>query len=263
MIYAILLTLYNEIRMGLHMSLHYGFNLSMRLLSMLLKFVGYSLFISHGSLDPTQLPPILIGYLVHFYATFVVIDVSFILREEVQEGTIEQLFMTPMPVELIFLGRIIATLVLTTVKAIIGLGTLALLLKITVPVTLAAIPVLLLTLVAITGLGLMLAAITLLTKRTQALAILVGNVLLFVSGTVLPISYLPYPVQLFAKTLPTTQGIIVLRSLLINSHTLGDVWANGSLGLLLITTTLYYLGGLVLFAWCVRAVKKQGTLGQY
>ena len=49
-----------------------------------------------------------------------------------------------------------------------------------------------------------------------------------------------------AKTLPSTQGIIVLRRVILDGQSLVAVWQDGSLGWLILHSALYFVGGLLI-----------------
>ena len=86
---------------------------------------------------------------------------------------------------------------------------------------------------------------------------------LFLNGALVPIDRFPVWLQAFAKLLPSTQGIIVLRNVLIEGRSLPEVWQDGSLVMLLVHSTVYFVGGWLVLKWCERIAKQQGTLGQY
>lgn len=113
------------------------------------------------------------------------------------------------------------------------------------------------------GFTLMLSGFGLVFKQIEALADLLQNALLFLTGALLPISHFPAWLAIIAQTLPTTQGIIVLRSVMLDGRSLAAVWADGSLLLLLVHSTLYVVVGWLIFKWCERTAKRQATLSQY
>ncbi|MBN2306160.1 MAG: ABC transporter permease, partial [Anaerolineae bacterium] len=63
--------------------------------------------------------------------------------------------------------------------------------------------------------------------------------------------------------LPTTQGIIVLRRVLLDGESLADVWTDGALILLAVHSVVLFVVGLLVYATCERIAKRQGSLGQY
>jgi ABC-2 type transport system permease protein len=79
----------------------------------------------------------------------------------------------------------------------------------------------------------------------------------------LPINRFPLWLSIIARTLPITQGIDVLRRILQNGESLRGVWNDWSLIWLIIHSSIYLCVGWVVFKWCEKIAKKQGTLSQY
>ena len=113
------------------------------------------------------------------------------------------------------------------------------------------------------GLGFMIGGATLLFKQVTQLANFVENFLLYLSGTLLPVHDLPNWLEAFAKILPTTHGIIVLRRVVLEGQSLASVWNDGSLGWLFVNTLAYLIVGIIVFRWFERRARNQGVLGQY
>jgi ABC-2 type transport system permease protein len=259
----LLLALYNEVRIGLFMSLYYRFNTLLRLVGMMLKFIGYIFMLFQGSLLASEMVSPILGYIVYFYSFFLLLEMSWTLSSEMKEGTIEQLFMSPMPPIIVFMGRILANMIVTTIKLVLVLSLLIAYFHIPLTFNATGLFMLCLTLASLSGLGLIVAGLTLVYKRTDSLGVFFVNIFLFLGGTIIPIDKLPSSIQLFAMTFPTTQGIIMLRNTVIHKESLYTTISNGGLITLLITTAIYLGGGIYIFSLCVNHVKKQGSLGQY
>ena len=137
--------------------------------------------------------------------------------------------MSPLPTGMLMLGRSLASLFVSFFMVGMAAVVLVLLLGISLPITWTALPVFLLTMGGLYGFAFILGGATLVFKQVEALANLMQNALLFLNGALLPVDRLPGWMEAFAKTLPTTQGIIVLRQVLLDGQTLGQVWQEGSL----------------------------------
>jgi ABC-2 type transport system permease protein len=92
---------------------------------------------------------------------------------------------------------------------------------------------------------------------------LIQNALLFLTGSLLPVSRFPEWLATIARTLPITQGIDVLRNILLNGQSLSSAWSNGSLVWLVIHSCLYLIVGWIIFKWCESIARKQGSLSHY
>ena len=89
------------------------------------------------------------------------------------------------------------------------------------------------------------------------------NVLLFLNGALLPVHHFPGWLETIAVFLPTTQGIIVLRKVVVDGASLIAVWEDGSMVFLAVQSVLYLAVGWALFIVGERVAKRRGTLGQY
>jgi ABC-2 type transport system permease protein len=128
---------------------------------------------------------------------------------------------------------------------------------------LEGLPVFALILVGLTGFGFMLGGVTLVFKQVTQLGNLAENFIMYLSGVLIPVANMPELLGAFAKTLPTTQGIIVLGNVVLEGQSLGSAWADGSLGLLIVHSSIYLALGWVVFKWSEKLARRQGSLGQY
>ena len=241
----------------------YRFNIAVELVAMVLWFVGISLLIGRGEIESEGLPSTLLGFLVWFYASIAVSNMSWGLMEEAQAGTLEQMYMSPAPTWLVFLGRVLAMLLYGTAMVLIVAAILMALLDVRLPMTVQALPVMVLTLAGLFGLGFAIGGAALVFKRVDALSYLTIDSLLFLNGSFLPVDQLPEWLERFTKLLPTTQGIIVLREVVLEGRSLASVSADGSLGLLAVHSAVFLLAGLGVFKFCESVARRRGSLGQY
>lgn len=258
-----LLAIANETYKGLLLDWNYKFNLFLELVIMAMAFVGITFLMGDGHFQQEQLASSLLGYLVWFYAMQAITDMSWNLRHEIQTGTLEQMAMSPTSTALLILGQALATLLSTTIMVCLIGGGLVLLLHIELPLRLAALPVLALTITGLFGFGFIIGAATLVYKHIEAFGDLIQYLLLFLNGALLPVDRFPEWLAFIAKILPTTQGIVVLRRVVLDGQSLAVVWRDGSLLWLLVHSTFFFLVGWLIFRWSEGIAKRQGTLGQY
>jgi ABC-2 type transport system permease protein len=131
------------------------------------------------------------------------------------------------------------------------------------PLRLEGIPIFLLTIVGFLGFGFVMGGITLIYKQVFSIANLLQNVLVFLTGALVPVSFFPDWLEFLSHLLPSTQGIIVLRHVVIDGQSLMSAWQDGSLILLVLNSSVYFFGGWLFFLWCEHLAKTQATLGQY
>ena len=257
------LVLYNEVRKELIITWNYRANAAIELLTLVFVFVFISYFAGGGEIDSETLPGSLLGFLLWFYAAFAISGMSSGITGEASIGTLEQLYMSPMPTWLVFVGRVIATFVKGTLMvALLGV-VLAMILPVTLPLELAALPPFALTMVGLFGFGYAIGGLTLVFKQISSASGLLTNVLLFLNGALLPVHHFPAWLETVAVFLPTTQGIIVLRKVVVDGASLTAVWQDGSMVFLAVQSLVFLVVGWILFNVGERVAKQRGTLGQY
>lgn len=260
---AALIAMTNETRKGLLLIWDHRLNTLSQLAMLVFIFVGIGFIVGDGRFESARLAPALLGYLLWAYARIVIFSVSADLVGEAQAGTLEQMYMSPVPAALLLLGRVTALLVSTTIMIGLVGAVLVGLLGIHLPLRWEGLPVLGLTLAGLFGFGLLLGGATLVFKQVAALADLVQNAILFLNGSLVAVERFPGWLEALARTLPTTQGIGVLRNVVLNGQSLPAAWADSSLVWLAVNSAAYLVGGWLVYRWCERIARRQGSLGQY
>jgi ABC-2 type transport system permease protein len=255
--------LIGEIRKNLLINWTYKANVFVSLFTLGFIFVGIVFFLGGGNLSPGKVASALLGYLVWMFAVTAVSDLSFGLRSEISAGTLEQLAMSPAPMGLLLMGRVIATLMIATLQVLVMGIVMYLLLGVRIPLRLEALPALVLTLFGVFGFGFIIAGAMLIFKQVESFSNLLNNALAFLNGSFLPVSAMPIWMGTIAKTLPSTLGIIVIREILLEGKSLATTWREGSLVELTINSIVYFGVGWLVFAVCERIAKNRGSLGQY
>lgn len=255
--------LYNEIHRRLILLVSYKFNVCMQVLEILLLYIGVSFFVGGGRFDPLQLAGTLLGYVIWFYARVMILSTGAELVGEAQAGTLEQTYMSPVPPAILLIGRMLAILVTTTIMLVPPMLGIALVFHIQYTFHWEVIPVLALTLAGLFGFSLALSGAALVFKQIAALADLTQNLMLFLTGALLPVTLFPGWLTVVANTLPITQGIIVMRSVVLSGKSLGATWADSSLIWLIVNSAVYITLGSLVFIWCEATARRSGSLGQY
>jgi ABC-2 type transport system permease protein len=257
------LVLANEIHKGLLHVWRYKVNLAAQLAMFSFLFVGIGFLMGRGRMDTAALPSMLVGFVVWYYAFMAILSMSASLATEAQTGTLEQTYISPAPPEWIFAGRALATFVSTSLMGAVMVGALVLLFGLRFTVSLAALPVFVMTLAGVFGFGFMIGGATLAFKRVDAVGNLVQNMLLFMNGTLMPVDEFPGWMTAVSNTLPTTLGISALRAVTIGQQSLSRLWHDGTLVALGLHSAAYLVSGWLVFKWCERYARRHGTLGHY
>ena len=260
---SVALATLNEIHKGLLISSSYKFNTITMLVRLTFFFLGVSLVMGRGQLDAQTLAPTLLGFMIWFYAAIGITNMSVNLTEEAQTGTLEQVYMTTVNTGVIAIGRSLAALVVASSMVLLIATALMLIFKIGIPLRWEALPVFALTIFGLFGLGFMIGGATLVFKQVHQLANFAENVLLWLSGALLPVALFPDWLETLSKFLPATQGIIVLRKVVLEGSSLSTAWANGGLPLLILNSAAYFAVGWFVFRWSERISRGRGLMGQY
>ena len=257
------LILYNEARKRTLILWDYKSNAFMQIFMMILIFVGATFLVGGGQFRPDQITSILLGYTVWYYARIVILNISSQMIGEAQIGTLEQIYMSPAHPAWILLARMFVLLFTSTVIVIIPTILIVTPLGIHFPFRWQGLIVFAITLSGLFGLALALAGAALVFKQINTLADLLQNVLLFLTGSLLPITHFPQWLFVVAQALPLTQGIFILRNVVLQGQSLTSTMSNGSLLWLSINSSIYLVAGWFIYIICERQAKLKGSLGQY
>jgi ABC-2 type transport system permease protein len=115
-----------------------------------------------------------------------------------------------------------------------------------------------LTVAAFAGLGLLTAALTMLVRRTNPTAIVLGALSVFLSGVVYPVTVLPPWLRAAGQLLPLTHALEALRGALLLRASVGDV--GRPLAALAAFAAVLGPAGVALFVYALRRARIDGSL---
>ena len=181
--------------------------------------------------------PGLLVFLCQMMATM--LTANAIVREK-ENGTLEQLFMTPVRSGELMVGKLVPYLVLSFVQFL----TIAFLMRVVFQVPIAgSFPLLLLInlpfVVAALGIGLLISAQS--KTRDEAMQKVMGSVLpaVFLSGYIFPVESMPGVLRPIANLIPTTWMIDAARGVILRGAGWAELWVNAAvlsgMGLVIIT----------------------------
>ncbi len=256
-------TMFNEAYKSLLHLWSYKYDTLAQMVQRSLSFLAIGLLVGQGHFEAQQLAFILPGWMVTFYARIILFQVNDSVSEEARTGTLEQMYMSPVSSAILLLGRMFGILAVATITISLSAAGLALLLNIHLSLRWDILPVVVLTLIGVFGFSFFLGGIALIYKSVHSIADLAQDLLLFVNGTFIAVSLLPSWLQTLALVLPTTYGITVIRSVVLNGRSLTYLITNHSLLLLAAHSFAYFVSGWIFYKWCEHIARKQGSLWQY
>lgn len=174
----------------------------------------------------------------------VMLTAASIVKEK-EQGTIEQLFMTPARSREIVLGKAAPYLLLAVVELCAIAGLMVVLFRVPIHGSFGTLLLIVLPfVVAMNGLGLLIS--TRAATRDAAMQMAMGTVIpsIFLSGYVFPLDSMPAPFQAIGRCIPTTWLIEASRGVILRGAGWADLWPNAAV-----------LGGMAVVVLVVAAVR--------
>jgi ABC-type polysaccharide/polyol phosphate export permease len=222
-----------------------------------------NLYMGRGEIRRELLAPTLIGLTALMFFHQQVNRVFWGVLGELQTGTFEQVYLSPLPAPLLLLGRQVATILESLVIAAMLYLAAALLAGIGLPPDPRALVPLAAIVADSAGFSLIVAGLTLLLRRIELLVDLLFGVAFVVGGVFLPLDRLPDWMAVAGRLLfPSAQGTEALREILLDGRSLGSLQAGWGLGWLLAQPVALLVAGALLFGASEWVAKRRGTLAQ-
>lgn len=213
--------------------------------------------------DPQRATWLFLGMAAFTFVYLQSVKTFWRLLGEIQTGTLEQNYLSPIPAWVnIAVGRVLAAVVETAlvVAALYAVTSLAVDLQLTWRAD-ALVPMVLLV-VGGAGYALLIAGLTLAWKRVELLQELVLTVVMFISGTILPLAAMPHWVADVARLLFITHPVEALRTTLQLDQSI-PVWGTGGWVWMTATTLAWLALGVLAFTIGSRYATRHGSLTRY
>jgi ABC-2 type transport system permease protein len=203
-----------------------------------------------------------IGYLFMGFLNTAVWGMGFALRKEQWYGTLESIFVAPVPRWVYVMGMAfhstfhqgIIIFQIALIYAIFGL-------TLHVAGILPSLVIIGIMLVALYGLGVMVSALTLIFKEGWIISEILASTISIVTPIAYPLAVLPSLLQKTALFFPTTYGIMGIRHFLMGEILSFTVW--DAFWRLLLLGILWTGFGIFVFNLVDRRVRREGTLSEY
>ncbi|ENQ3077253.1 ABC transporter permease [Bacillus sp. WLY-B-L8] len=216
---------------------------------------------------------LIMGLFVWYIAIGAIANFTFILQEEMELGTLEQIYLTRSPIMKILIGRALGSFIFDLLSGIIlSLGTgiaISVFTKqysfsvFTLNISwISLVIVMILTMIGIYGFAFILAGISLVYKRISAIVGVLNNIFLFFTGITIASSFPPL-LEGISKVLPITWGIINLKAIILSKYSFQELITNSSFTFLCLNSFLYLLVGITTFKYLEAYCRRKGTLGHY
>ena len=226
-------------------------------------FLAIVFAVGRGAFHLELVAPLLIGFVGYLFFHMQTNRLFWGLLGEMQSGTLEQLYLSPLPPWVLTIGLQVASVVEAALSALVFYVFVTLVAAVTIPLRWTALLPLLLLIAGSVGYSLILGGLTLRFKRLEILKEVFQVVVLIFGGVFVPLSRMPSWMAAIARFLPLTPGVETLRKTLLDGVSLPTLAADGTLLWLVGSATVYLLLGIAIFRWNERSAKRRGTLGQY
>ena len=226
-------------------------------------FLAIMFAVGRGTFHREQVAPLLIGFVGYIFFRMQTNRLFWGLLGEMQSGTLEQMYLSPLPSWLLTIGLQVASIVEAVISALLLSLFIELVVQVPLPLHWAALIPLVLLVLGSVGYSLILGGLTLLFKRLEILKELFQIVVLIFGGVLVSLDRMPGWMATMARFLPLTPGVEVLRKILLDGVSLGQLSGDGTLWWGLCSAVAYLALGIGIFRWCERIAKRRGTLGQY
>jgi ABC-2 type transport system permease protein len=221
----------------------------------LLLFLGVKL-IGDPATSAGSTQVVIVDMVLWFLALIAMQDLGWEITTEATRGTLEQLYMSPIPTWSILLARIIGTVVINFIiivlMLVLGMFTAGQWLTFDV-LTLA--PLVLLTICSMLGVGFMVAGLAVVFKQIQSLLQIAQFI--FFALVAVPVTLSPW-----LELAPVVRGASMLREALIQGKSLGG-FSEADWALLVGNAAFYLLLGILFYKLAERRAMRRGLLGQY
>ncbi|OYD09621.1 ABC transporter permease [Paludifilum halophilum] len=219
-------------------------------------FLGFNTFAGQMDQFGEKIEYVVAGYIIWIFALAAMQSIGWEVYTDIQRGTMDQLYMTPISVWKILLSRMIGKVliqssgvVLLTIASMVTTG-------VYLNVDLVGIiPILLLTLFSMFGIGFIVAGICILIKQ-------VDNLLILFQFLIMSFIYMPIEKAPFLKYFPFIYGVDMLKQTMIDHVSLWEFSA-GDFVFLLTNSFVYFCLGVGIFRLCEKEAIKRGLLGKY
>src|SRR6266700_8206492 len=222
-----------------------------------LTYLGISLFIGGGHLVKDLMVRTLPALLAVVVASVAAVEGTAGIAEEINAGTLEQTRLSPASPQLQALGRMaalaiegLAVAIVLGVVFVFGAG-------LDIDPHPAVLLPLLLTILDALGYGLIMTALVVRVPSIGAITHVGNMVIMAFGGMLVPISFFPHGIEVFATFIPTALGVLAAGAILVG-HGLGAIWSDRTLPWLLVHTAVVVTAGFILYLINVRRAQREG-----
>jgi ABC-2 type transport system permease protein len=218
----------------------------------------------HWSLSSGRTSVMVLWFVPFTFYYMQVVKLFWRLLHEIQSGTLEQVYLSPLPSWLVVTtGRLAAALIESALVAAGTYGIVSAFVPLHYHWSASALVPLAAGIIAAAGFSLVIGGLTLVFKRIQLLNDSVMIVVMLASAGAVPLIAVPGWMAGAGRAFPLTAGIASLYGVMLGHRSVTALWGTGGLIWLLVTAAAYLAAGILAFRLCERAAKTRGSLARY
>lgn len=218
----------------------------------------------HWSLDSARISDLVLWFVPFMYFYMQVVKLFWRLLAEIQSGTLEQVYLSPLPSWLVVAGgRVTAALVEAMLVAAANYGIISIFVPLRFHWTAAALLPAALLVITVIGFSLIIAGMTIRWKRIQLFNDTALIAAMIFSASAVPLLHVPGWMAAAGRYFPVTNAIASLYGVMLGHRGVTAPWGPGGLVWVVVTAAAYLAAGITVFRVLERITKARGTLGAY
>jgi ABC-2 type transport system permease protein len=227
---------------------------------------GHQIAAGHLSWTPNshRISLLMVAFLPAMFFYFQAVKLFWRLLAEIQAGTLEQVYLSPLPSWLVAAaGRLAAAIIETLVLMGVVYGIVSAFVTLHFHWTAAALVPMAFLIVTGIGYSLIIAGMTLLWKRIQLGQETILMLVMIFAVTALPLITVPGWFTGLGRVFPVTADVASLYDVMLGHRGVTGAWGTGGLVWVAVTAAAYLTTGLIVFRVLERITKTRGTLAAY
>jgi hypothetical protein len=218
----------------------------------------------HWALQSTTTSVLVVWFVPFIFFYMQIVKLFWRLLGEIQTGTIEQVYLSPLPSWLVVAaGRAVAAAAETLFVAAATYGLVSVFVPVHLTWTLDALLPAAAIMASGVGVSLIIAGATLVYKRIQLINDAVLMLIMVFSAAAVPLITVPAWWSNTSRVFPLTAGVASLSNAMLGHRPVTQPWGIGGAVWLLVTAAGYLLAGIGAFRLGERTAKRRGTLARY
>jgi ABC-2 type transport system permease protein len=227
---------------------------------------GHQIAAGHLSwtLNSHRISLLMVALLPAMFFYFQAVKLFWRLLGEIQAGTIEQVYLSPLPSWLVAAaGRLVAAIIETLILMGVAYGIVSAFVTLHFHWTAAALVPMAFLIVTGIGYSLIIAGMTLLWKRIQLLQETILLLVMIFAVTALPLLAVPGWFTGISRVFPVTADVASVYGVMLGHRGVTGGWGTGGLVWVAVTAAAYLAAGIIVFRVLERITKRRGALAAY